>query len=224
MRISYVVEGATDYIVLDALVERFLQTDNYIPTQIQPPISAFANDLGALGCGWHGVLSWCKQEGATQEGFADSLVLANCDCLILHVDADIAHEAELAEHHFAAPCPPARPTCDNLRAHLIFLFGGTLPPKAVLCIPAQCTEAWVFAALHPDLVSQFEPLECRNEVERLLIGKRGKLVRGKGKGTHKEKARYRDNAERIAAGWENAVAYCPEALRFDAECKAVLPP
>ncbi len=37
LRISYVVEGATDYIVLDALVELFLGAVDYVPTQIQPP-------------------------------------------------------------------------------------------------------------------------------------------------------------------------------------------
>ncbi len=71
LRISYVVEGATDYLVLDGLVEMFLGTRDYIPTQIQPPSSEYSNNQGPLGGGWKGVLKWCEQLGSDPNGLAE---------------------------------------------------------------------------------------------------------------------------------------------------------
>lgn len=224
LRVGYVVEGKTDYIVLDALVEKFLGDKDYVPTQIQPPISEYTNHQGPLGGGWKGVLMWCEQEGATPGGFAQRVSLLNYDCLIIHVDADIAAEAELQSHGLSVPCPPAKDTCDRLRNHLIALLGNPLPSNVVFCIPAQCMEAWVFSALHPDLVASFEPIECRQEVERLLIGKSDGLVRNHDGRARKEPQRYAKAAHRIAAGWPHAIATCPEALCFDNDCRAALPP
>ena len=221
-RISYVAEGKTDLIVLDSLVERFLGTDDYQVNEIQPPSSAFVNDQGPLGGGWHGVLRWCETAGAAAGGFANAIALANCDCLIIHVDADIAMEKELQSLALSAPCPPAKETCDKIRAHLLSLFGGSPPPKVVLCVPAQCTEAWVFAALHSDDAAQFAPLECRLEPERLLIQKPDKLVRDKDGAAKKQTAGYRAAADKIAANWPNATKTCGEAARFETECRAAL--
>jgi len=223
-RVGYVVEGKTDYIVLDALVEKFLGDKDYVPTQIQPPTSEYTNDQGPLGGGWKGVLLWCAQAGATPGGFAQSLPLLTYDCLIIHVDADIAAEAELQSHGLSAPCPPAKDTCDRLRNHLIALLGNPLPSNVVLCIPAQCMEAWVFSALHPDLVTSFQPIECRQDVERLLIGKPDRLVRDHDGRTRKNPQRYEEAAYRIAVGWDQAIAACPEAQCFDNDCRAALPP
>ena len=90
LRVGYVVEGTTDYIVLDALVERFLGDTDYVSTRIQPPTSEYTNHQEPLDGGWKGVLMWCKQEGETPGGFVQSLPFRNHDCLIIHVDADIA--------------------------------------------------------------------------------------------------------------------------------------
>ena len=219
-RISYVVEGKTDLIVLDALVERFLGTDDYQANEIQPPSSAFTNHQGPLGGGWHGVLRWCELVGATAGGAANDIALANCDCLIIHLDADIALESELAPLALPAPCPPAKETCDNIRAHLRALLGGSLPPKVVLCVPAQCTEAWVFAALHSREAAPFAPLECREEPERLLIQRPDRLVRDKDGGAKKQTDKYRAATDKIAANWPDATSLCDEAARFETECRA----
>ena len=221
-RISYIVEGATDYHIIDALVERFLQTDNYVPTQIQPPMSEYTDDLGPLGGGWRGVVKWCSDIGARPEGLAGSMILANTDCLVIHVDADMASEAEFSEIDLSAPCPPAKDTCDRVRQYLIMLLRGQLHPKVVLCVPAQCIEAWVFAALHPDLVSRYEPIECKRDVAALLVDKPDKLVRNKDGRSRKQPERYRNNASKVADKWPNATARCPEALRFDSECQLAI--
>ncbi len=224
LRVGYVVEGKTDYIVLDALVEYFLGNKDYVPTQIQPPTSEYANHQGPLGGGWKGVLKWCEQGGATPDGFVQSLPLLHYDYLIIHVDADIAIATELQARGFSAPCPPAKDTCDRLRHHLIALLGNPLSAKVLLCIPAQCMEAWVFAALHPDLVASFQPIECRQEVERLLIGKPDRLVRDHEGRARKDAQRYEKVAHRIAAGWPQAITACPEAQYFDNACRAAFSP
>jgi len=121
-RISFVVEGPTDYVLLDALVEHFLNSDDYVPTRIQPPISEFTNNSGPLGGGWKGVLKWCSMIGENP----DSSPLTNCDFLIIHIDADIAGEAELASLNLSAECPPAATApgeaywrITGLRGHLV---------------------------------------------------------------------------------------------------------
>jgi hypothetical protein len=221
-RVSYVVEGKTDFTVLDALVDRFLGSSDYVPTQIQPPLSAIANHQGALGGGWRGVLKWCEMIGTTDGTLEAGAVLSNTDYLIIHVDADIAGEVELAAGGLSRPCPPAQTTCDAVRGHIVELLKGDLPAQVVLCVPAQCTETWVFAALHPDDVSKYEPLECRAEPERLLIGKPERLVRDKDGTARKQPDRYVDCAARVAKRWTNATNVCPEAQRFEAEMLAAL--
>lgn len=219
-RISFVVEGITDFIVLDALVDRFLGGIDYVPTQIQPQNSEFLNGLGPLGGGWKGVLKWCDNISNSTDGFIESIVIANCEYLVIHVDSDIALEPELASLGLSQPCPPARNACDGIRAHLVSLLGGALPTTVLICVPAQCTEAWIFAAMHPVEVAKFEPFECRAEPDRLLIGKSSRLVRGKDGAAKKQPVQYRAFAARIAAGWQNAVDLCPEAARFDSEARA----
>ncbi len=221
-RISYVVEGATDCIVLDALVELFLGTDDYVPTQIQPPKSEYANHSGPLGGGWKGVLKWCEARGGNEGGFENDIVLANCDLLLIHVDADIASEAELQHLSLTAPCPPAKETCDKLREHLLSLLGGKLLPKVIICIPAQCTEAWIVSALHPDEATKFAPIECHNNPESLLIQKPDRLVRVKDGAAKKQTAKYKEALAKIIGNWSQATAACEEASRFETECKTAL--
>jgi len=215
-RISFVVEGPTDYVLLDALVEHFLNSDDYVPTRIQPPISEFTNNSGPLGGGWKGVLKWCSMIGENP----DSSPLTNCDFLIIHIDADIAGEAELASLNLSAECPPAATACDNIRQHLARLIGGSLVSGVILCVPSQCMEAWVLCALHTNEAKKFEPLECRIEVERLLIGRPDRLVVNKSGAAKKQTNSYKLVANRFVAGWGQTTAICSQAERFEAEFKS----
>ena len=222
LRVSYVVEGTTDAIVIDALISDFLGGIDYVSRRIQPPESEFANHSGPLGGGWRGVLKWCKDFGESPGGIAKSTIFANMDCLIIHVDADISSEAELQTFQFGAPCPPAKDACDNIRNHIIQLLGGDLPQKVVLCIPAQAIEAWVLSTLHPDEARKYDPIECREDVARLLIGKPDKLVRDKDGSAKKQTDRYRAIAGKIVRQWKDATNMCEEAKRFEAESKTAL--
>jgi hypothetical protein len=48
----------------------------------------------------------------------------------------------------------------------------------------------VFAILHPNEVAAYQPIECRAEVDRLLIGKPERLVRDKSGAARKQSEKY----------------------------------
>lgn len=59
--IYFVTEGSTDQIVIQGLVEHWLGGEDFIPRQIQPLSSAYAEELDSnLSEGWKGVLAWCS--------------------------------------------------------------------------------------------------------------------------------------------------------------------
>ncbi len=167
-------------------------------------------------------MKWCQARGENEGGFENDIVLANCDFLIIHVDADIASEADLRHLSLSAPCPPPKVTCDNIRSYIISLLGGNPPPKVVFCIPAQCTEAWIVAALHPEEALKRHSIECKSDPERLLIQKPDKLVRIKDGTPRKQAANYRVALGKIVDKWSDATAACSEASRFETECRATL--
>ncbi len=224
LRVSFIAEGKTDITVLKALVGLFLNGEDYVPNEIHPPTSDYAGDHGALGGGWKGVLKWCENQGVESTdigGFAGSLVLRNCDCLIIHVDADIAEESDLATLELGSLIEPAR-TCDNIRNYMWALFdGGPFPSELVICTPAQCTEAWVFVALYTSEVENYIPIESRREVERLLIGRPDKLVRDKDGAAKKDDRRYRAAVHKITQNWPAVVGKCTQARLFESEFRAL---
>jgi hypothetical protein len=222
LRVGFVAEGTTDYIVLDALAQRFIGTDNYVTRQLQPPQSAYTEGQGPLGGGWKGVLKWCESIGSTDGGIVDSLPIANYDLLIIHVDADIAGETDLSSLNLSEPCPPAQPTCNNIRRYVQELLGSSLPRTLVLCVPAQCTEAWVLCALHKDVATRLGQIECLPDVDQRLIGRPDRLVRSKGGSAKKSVEGYRKVADKIAAGWPDVVSMCPEAARFEDEFRSAI--
>ncbi len=227
MNVYFVAEGATDQIVLQALVARWLGSVDFVPRHIQPPSSAYADGLNlSLSMGWKGVLSWC--EGRRPHGRAgrdEALRLA--DCLIVHVDADVAFDQDFRTPRYSGPRSTARPYCDWVRDHLSSLFGDGLPANVVLCVPSMDMDAWVVCCLHPDVADAHSPIECRSAPGALLVQRAPyRLIRSKGGSLRKETARYRLHAERIAAGWPNCAdddpPRCPEAARFEDEARHVL--
>ncbi len=178
----FVTEGTTDKIVLEGLLADWLDGEDYIARHVQPPESAYADGLDTpLSNGWRGVLSWCA--GIRPSGpLGRAFTLDAADILVLHMDADVAPDAQFVEPAYAGTCPPARGACDWIRNHLVSLFdGGTLPSNAVLCVPSKDLEAWVVSALHPEIADLYLPIECREEPGALLIQSTPhRLVRRKG--------------------------------------------
>lgn len=214
--IRVVCEGPTDTLVIRSAVEAL--GVEAVVTQIQPENNSnLLGTLGEFGGGWKGVRAWC------QSPFIRELLhvtLANARALVIHVDADIAHDKELS---CAKPCPPARDTTDAVRAVVTgWLGAATVPPKVVLCVPAMATEAWVFCALFPE-DKLTAGIECRKEPAALLVPRKPRLVAKKKDRYAKDTVAYEAARETLKAGWRTSVPrLCGEGARFLAELRAAI--
>jgi hypothetical protein len=214
-----VCEGPTDLTVLMAVVAA-IDPDRAPPVMIQPETSRGFGHSGPHGGGWKGVKGWCET-ARDAGGLAAVGLLQGDDVLVVHVDADIAVDAEVS---CARPCPPARDTCDALRATILCEWLGlaTPAPRLVLFVPSKATEAWVLAALYPHELPQELPHECIADPARRLVGKPERLVRSKGGSVKKHPPAYDRERPRLQAAWTTVVASTPEAARLDSELRSVL--
>lgn len=226
-RIYFVTEGVTDQIVIQGLVEQWLGGEEFTVSPIQPPSSAYAEGLDSnLSEGWKGVLAWCSGQRIGGAAGRDE-AFRQADCLIIHMDADVATDPDFKSPVFSGLCPPAQNACDWVRDHLIASLGASLPLNVVFCVPAQNIEAWVLCALHPDVADQNAPIEChRRSCSLLAVQKSPRLVRSKDDRLRKETARYQRSLSKIVRGWPNCASgddpRCPQAVRFEHEAKQVL--
>lgn len=226
-RIYFVTEGRTDQVVIQGLVEQWLGEEEFTVSYIQPPSSAYAEGLDSnLSEGWKGVLAWCAGQRMGNPAGRDE-AFRQADCLIIHMDADVATDADFKAPAFDGPCPPAGNACDWVRNHLTELLGGNLPSNAVLCVPAQDMEAWVLCALYPGVADDNAPIECRQEPGALLVQRTPyRLVWRKDGRLKKEVSRYQNNLSRIVKEWPNCTAgdepRCSQAVRFEQEARRVL--
>ncbi len=226
MNIGTVVEGPTDRLVLQAVLDKLLPGENrYFP--LQPGVT-----FGATGTGWKGVRSWCQETWQRQGSSLDQIISgetgAPLDLLVIHIDADIAAEDDLQNDggpviDVQRPCPPAAATAAKLRQVVArWLHRDVLPFPVVLAIPAQNTETWVFAALYPDdeLCSR-KDYECiTSPAYFLTLTRYGKLLRRTTGRIKKPVSRYRRVAPHVAAAWETVRRICPQAERFTTDVKS----
>ncbi|MCJ7601727.1 MAG: hypothetical protein MUO63_09545 [Desulfobulbaceae bacterium] len=225
--IYFVTEGPTDQIVIEGLIDHWLGGEDFIPRYIQPPSSAYADGLNTnLSDGWKGVRDWCAGKRTVGPAGRDE-ALKQADCLIIHIDADVATDPDFKTPTFNGPCPPAKNACDWIRNHLTSLLGGTLPSNVVLCVPSYDLETWVLCALHPDVVDENLPIECRENPGMLLVQRPPhRLVRRKDGRLRKVTAKYKNSLSAIVMGWLNCTTgvspRCPEAIRFEGDIKHTL--
>jgi len=225
MNIGTVVEGPTDRLVLQAVIERLCPGDHrYFP--LQPPTT-----MGETGTGWKGVRRWChetwQRKGASLDKMLSSGTGPALDILVIHVDADIATEPDLQEGtdepvlNVQQPCPPAEATANQLRRVVLrWLQRDGFPPQVLVAIPAQDTENWTFAALFPgDELCARKDYECARQGRdhpgyRLTLKKYGKLLARSGGQIKKPVANYRGIAPRVAGTWDTVRRICSQADRF----------
>ncbi len=196
--------------------------------QLQPEGSVV---FGNLGSGWPGVYRWCKQAASRGGGHlsGDSLLFANYDLLILHIDADVAGNSYqdgslIPDQSDAAlpcelPCPPASATTNALRTALLSWCGeAAAPASAVICTPSKSTEAWVVAALYPNDQPMSQAGECLPNPEARL-SQQPKPAR-----IRKAQSDYRAQASRITESWQRIATQgvLAEAWRFEQEALAAL--
>jgi hypothetical protein len=206
MDIRIVCEGPTDSAVLRVVMGVVLK--DYIPVinMIHPDEAMLRKKPterppGTLGPGWQGVRAWLKQGAAVQAA------MAGADLLVVHVDADIRRENEIARG-LRAP-EPSEDELDPLCEHVKSWFAGGVPPNAIVVLPREATEAWLLA-VHSRLIN----VEAESKPAKTLQAT--DLIGPKGGEPHKRPARYRELAASLAVliADNRQLARVPELERF----------
>ncbi|MDM8548918.1 hypothetical protein QUF72_02525 [Desulfobacterales bacterium HSG2] len=231
MKIGTVVEGPTDRLVLKAIIEKLYPGDHdYL--DLQPADNG--DSFGRSGTGWKGVRRFCFDVWQSLDTDITTLITDyQIDLLIIHADADIAFEPDLQEDtihpvgNVSQPCPPILPTVENLKeviARWLNLEGADkFPSEAILAIPAQDTENWLFAALFPDdALCRKSDYECIHKGDdhrhpaylMTLKGYRKILKRKDGK-IKKPVKRYRQVVGNVADNWNKVCEFCSQARTFN---------
>lgn len=222
LRIAAAVEGATDIIAIEAIIDSVLADTEYEFQTLQPETSA----AFPTRAGWAGVYKWCRQ--ATEEGggaVTGSSVLTHHDLLLVHVDADVAresyaraniHDAPRDDLPCEQPCPPAEGTTRALQGVMLGWLGeAQCPAEVVLCTPSKNIEAWLVAAIWPDNPQVLRSdWECRADPAAQL----GQLP--KRRRVRKRAADYLRLRAAITAGWPGVAANLSEAGRFHRQLSA----
>jgi len=231
LRIGFVVEGPTDFVVLESVVAKLLHGREYEPVAVQPLLSdAFGATVGG---GWTSIYLWCRQMIDQASGSARSNPLFGFhDLLVMQIDADVAGKKYADDGRIQNPpndlpftraCPPARNTTDRLREIMLgWLNESSLPPQMVFCTPSKSLETWVLVALFPqNQIAVSANVECRPNPEAQLQARpiAERLIRS-GK---KDIAKYREHSTDISAAWEHVRQRCTEAERFTQEFVAAVP-
>ena len=230
VRIAIAVEGPTDTVAIESIVDTILGGAEFELQVLQPEASSvFGAAVGSeRGLGWPGVFQWCRQ--ASMEGlgsFSSSAVFAHHDVVVVHLDADVAGVTyDSGNISFPSrvdlpceqPCPPASATTNALRDVVLNWLGEVdCPDRLVLCIPSKSMDAWVVVALWPDneIVARGN-WEChKNPGGQLSAVPRGRKLA-------KTKVDYERRAKDIGDGWPIIASTLTEAERFQVEFLAAV--
>lgn len=232
LRVAFVAEGPTDYVVLRAAVRALLGGRDFEPESLKPELDETLRTTSASG--WGGVYFWCRQTVEQSGGPTSSnpLFASDDSLVVIQVDADIARRS-YADYEITnapnddmpceQPCPPPSATTDALRAVMLgWLNETTVPPHTVLCTPSKSLETWVLVGLFPQ--NQFAAsadLECRSNPDAQLQAQplAHRLIRG----GQKLIDQYRANEVNLQNAWPDVRSRCTEAERFSQDFLALVP-
>ncbi|MBX3143489.1 MAG: hypothetical protein KF813_07025 [Trueperaceae bacterium] len=222
--VKLVCEGTTDLHVFQAVLDAHLGGAEYLLGMLQPDGARYGGDAGPHGGGWKGVRGWCQAAKKAGGVEAVGALTDDVDLLVIHVDADIACDAE---HNAAKPCPPPAPTVQAVEALVLGWLGvSSLPDRVLLWVPCYSTEAWVLRALFPTLSQSASCLaasptsgcvECISDPASVLLGKTPKLVRRKQGQLKKIASAYQDAQAAITQRWGDLRAHVWSAKRIEPE-------
>lgn len=231
VRVAFVMEGSTDYVVLRAAVRALLNGRDFEPTSVWPELDE--NLRPVTEGGWGAVYKWCRQLLDQSDGPArDNPVFELNDMVVIQVDADVARAKyedckyiknppadEIFRRTCEKPCPPPSDTTNALRTVMLGWMGETaVPPKAILCTPSKSIDTWVLVALFPDDGDATSPkIECWWGAEPRLR-KYGLIKSGQ-----KLIDKYHANEKEIQDAWPDVRAKCSEAERFSTDFLALVP-
>src|SRR4030042_430267 len=111
LRIAFVVEGPTDFIMLKTIIANLLEDRDFVPQVLQPEMSEAFKPVPGEDGGWPGVCRWCLQVAKQGGGrLSNSPLLGFYDLLILQLDADVAR-AQYSDGHIQNPFPDTTLPC-----------------------------------------------------------------------------------------------------------------
>lgn len=214
-RVAIVAEGPTDFHILIAAVEAAL--GDVVPVFVQPPADSIdattvGGDAGPYGGGWKGVRRWC--EAARQSGEWQAALDAN-SVLVVHVDADVADDPEIA---VSQPCPPPAASVDALREVVRNWIGEVDERRCVVCVPSKASDAWLVVALGRAVSG----IECDMNPAVGLRGVEGKPKAVSGSKPDKHARGYRRLTPAVTTEWLAVRSVCGEAARFHGELLAAM--
>lgn len=218
--VTLVTEGPTDAIVIEAALQAILPQQQFISTRVQPSVP-----LGETGGGWGGVYRWLQKTTKDSPGpLSQNPLLRHRDMIIIQVDADVAGfkyaDANIVCQQNNLPCnqkcPPASNTVDSLKLVINgWVATGTFCNKTVLCIPSQCIEAWVAAAVFGSIDKNLlSDIECNKNIANYLSSKPIKdRIR-------KRPSDFRKIQNTLTQRWPFVEQHCPQAHAFSEAVKA----
>ncbi len=230
VRVAFVVEGPTDFVVLRAAIRALLDGRDFEPTTIHPEVDE--NLRPKTEGGWGAVYNWCRQVVEQTGGPArENPIFALSDIVVIQVDADVARKKyqdygikdppddELTRGTCEKNCPPPSATTDALRSVMLGWMGETsAPPHTVLCTPSRNIETWVLVGLYPENEQAKKPnIECRWGLE-VQLRKYGLM-----NGEKKLIDEYKANEKGTQDAWPSVREKCSEADRFSTDFLALLP-
>lgn len=223
VRVAFVMEGPTDYVVLRAAVRALLAGRDFEATNIWPELDE--NLRPKTEGGWGGVYKWCRQVLEQADGAArENPVFALNDMVVIQVDADVARmkyqdygikDAPNDDLPCEQDCPPPSATTDALRAVMLgWLDETTVPPHAVFCTPSKNIETWVLVGLSPENEQAKKAnIECRWGLE----------VQLRKCGLKKLIDNYKASENGLQDAWPSVRKKCLEAERFSMDFLALVP-
>ena len=207
LRVGLVAEGASDWLVLKAIILRVRPDSKF--EEVQPDRTLTSR----RSFGWIGVKSWCQEFGHQLENFMAQFGVKPLDLMVIHVDCSMAKEAG-AER----PCPPSADTAAALALVVdeTWLGRSPRPSFVLLALPSMTTDTWVVATLDPPYANLAD-IECDRAAENQLIRsvwggvKRLRLKDGQVK---KSSTKYAPFADLVGANLPLVLERCPQARAF----------
>jgi len=229
-KIGVVVEGTTDRIIIESVLNHILQDYTFKMIQLQPE-QRFNDDggFGTTGSGWGGIYRWCRQVVDMGFDILDNPSLKQFDIIIVHLDADVAEKKyrdanilnpKKDDLPCVSPCPPASNTTTNLEQVIynwLNLSGQYFKPL-VMCIPSKCIEAWIAVACYgQNDTSILMNIECNADIENYLAQKPAKerFIRNRKGKMKKLTKRYSEYSETITTKWNYIMEQCLQAKEFN---------
>lgn len=208
--IGVIAEGPTDYLVLEAAIQRILPEAEVLPLHPEFDESGLmSGSREGVSFGWRGVKAFCQTISGAVDNFMRTDLNRPIDCLVVHVDCSMADKIGVER-----PCPDPMDTARALKSAVFrdWLGEDEDTGRLLIATPSKEIESWIVAGLQIDRCSQ-EHIECDKGVAMELV--HAGILRMKN-GTPKKSQRiYREFVIEFAQNWHLVASSCSTAADFE---------